>query len=178
VTVLVAVAFAAGAWNPWRLVVLAQNFSNWSLGLLLVAVLAFVTSWLLLPIQHEVAQGRRIVLRVVTGVAAVVALLCWGLVGTSFGRTSTVVARSADGQRAVAVVERGLDDRELQVWVGTGLTTREVGVLGPACGPVTAQFTGRDEVALSTNYGDFRLRLDPATGTPLDTIGPTCSGTG
>jgi len=177
-TVATAVAFAAGAWNPWHLVALAQYFSNWPLGLLVVAILALGTSWVLLPVRHEVAQGPRIVLRIVAGLVAFASLLCWGITGSTFGGSRTVLARSADGQRAVALVEHGPDDRQLRVWVGNGLGAREVGVLGPACGEVTVRFTSRDSVAIATNYGDFQLRLDPATGEPLDVIGSTCAGSG
>jgi hypothetical protein len=178
-TVAVAVGFAAGVWNPWRLVVLSEYFGSFPLGLLVISVLAFATSWVLLPVRHEVAQGLRIKLRIATGVAILLSLFCVGFTGSAFlPATSTVLARSPDGQRAVALVERGLDDRKLQVWVGAGLAAREAGDLGPACGPVTVRFDGPDRVAISTNYGDFQLRLDPATGVPLDGIGSHCSGGG
>jgi hypothetical protein len=41
---------------------------------------------------------------------------------------------------------------------------------------VTGRFDGRDRVHIATVYGEFDLRLDPATGRPVDTIGPTRVG--
>ena len=177
-TVAVAAAYVVGVWNPWRLVVLSRYFGDWPLGVLLVAALALTTSWVLLPVRNEAVQGKRIAVRVFTAIACFLGVVCWGLLGPTFSGTRTVLAQSPDGQRAVAVYERSLDDRELQVWAGGGLAAREVGVLGPACGTVTARFTTRDYVMISTDYGDFRIRLDPATGVPLDVIGPTCTGSG
>jgi hypothetical protein len=174
--VLVAVAFVAGLWNPWRLVVLSEYFGNWPLGLLVVAFLAFLTSWVLLPVRHEAVQGLRIGLRFATAIALFAGVACFGVFGNSVGGTHRVLAQSPDGQRAIALFERSLDERELRVWAGSGLATREVGVLGRACGTVEARFTSRNEVDIATAYGDFHVRLDPATGAPLDGLGSSCTG--
>ena len=175
-TVLLAIAFAAGAWNPWRLVVLADRFGNPTVGAVWVLAGTLASVWLLRPVVNEATQHRRIWLRVGLGALLVLSLGCYGLFGAQFGRGEhTVVIGSTDGQRRVVLVSR-FEDRTLRIWTGAGLGTRDAGYLGLACGQVTGRFDGRDRVHISTAYGDFDLRLDPSSGRPLDTIGPTCSG--
>lgn len=172
----VVAGFSLGAWNPWHLVAMDHYLGNPAAGLLIFAVLAFIASWLLLPVANEAAQGRRIVLRAGTAVLILVGFFCWGLAGQIFAPPKTTeLARSADRDRAVMLVERE-NDRQLRLWSGQGMTARDVGSLGLACGHVTARFVGPDEVEVRTSYRDWRLRLDPATGAPLDTIGPRCAG--
>lgn len=173
---LVAVGFGLGAWNPWHLVALDRYLGNPPAGVLIFAVFAFVASWLLLPVDNEATQGRRIAMRVVTGVLVLVGFFCWGLAGPVFAPPATTeLARSPDRERAVVLVEKD-KDRQLRLWVGRGLAARDAGSLGLACGQVTARFVGEDEIEVLTSYRDWRLRLDLATGAPLDTIGPRCVG--
>lgn len=174
-TALGAVGFVLGATNPWHLVFLTEWFRNWPLGCLLVAIGGFVSSWLLTPVRHEAVQGRRIVLRIVFAVATVASLLCWGIVGTSFARTSSVLARSEDGQRAVALVVHSVDDQQLRIWVGTGLGTRDVGLIGPACGAIRASFVSPTDVLVESVYGNFHATLDATTGAPV-TGRASCDG--
>ncbi|HET6211873.1 MAG TPA: hypothetical protein VFE14_03265 [Micromonosporaceae bacterium] len=170
------VLFALGTWNPWDSVVLTSSFGNPTFGLAMVAALTLLASWLLAPIRNEATQARRGIVRVVSAVALVLGLLSWGLVGGAFSVQTDVIARSADQDRSVVVVLHGRDDRQLHIWSGRGLATRDRGALGIACGEVTASFLGHDEVQIVTSYGTWQLRLDPATGRPLDRLGPRCSG--
>jgi len=175
-TVLLTVAFAAGVWNPWRLVVLADYFGNPVVGVVWILAFTLASFWVLGPVVSEAAQHRRVMIRF--GLAAMLALSlgCFGLFGAQFGDGEhTVVARSTDGQRKLVLVSR-FEDRTLRIWSGSGLGMRDAGYLGLACGAVTGRFDGRDRVHISTAYGEFDLRLDPATGRPVDTIGPTCVG--
>ncbi|HET8657858.1 MAG TPA: hypothetical protein VFM55_02545 [Micromonosporaceae bacterium] len=172
----VAVGFSLGTWNPWHLVALDRYLGNPPAGLLIFAVLAFVAAWLLLPVANEAAQGRRIAVRVGAAALILIGFFCWGLAGQIFAPPMTTeLARSPDRDRAVVLVERE-NDRQLRLWAGRGMTARDMGSLGLACGHVTARFIGPDEVEVLTSYRDWRLRLDPATGAPLDTIGPRCAG--
>jgi hypothetical protein len=173
--VLAVVVFAAGAFNPWRIVALQRYFGNPPAGLVVVAALTLLGSWLLAPLRNEAAQSGRGRVRVVAVVALVLGLLLWGLLGRLFSLQSTVLARNAPADRAVAVFERG-SDRHLHVLAGHGLTERDMGNLGIACGEVTARFLGHDEVEVATSYGTWQFRLDPATGRPLDVLGERCSG--
>jgi len=174
-TVLLTVVFVAGAWNPWRLVVLADHFGNPTAGAVWVLAGTLVSVWLLRPVVSEAAQNRRIMLRVGLGAMLVLSLGCYGLFGAQFGRGEhTVVVSSTDGERRVVLVSR-FDDQTLRIWTGSGLGARDAGYLGLACGKVTGRFDGRGRVHISTAYGEFDLRLDPATGRPIDTIA-TCTG--
>jgi hypothetical protein len=62
------------------------------------------------------------------------------------------------------------------LWTGSGLGMREDGSLGRPCDDFKTRFQGEDLVHIETNYGNFDVRLDPATGRALNPIGPTCSG--
>lgn len=174
--VVALVLYALGAWNPWRYVALTQHFGNPPRGSVIVAALAFVAAWLLAPVRNEAAQGLRVGLRVITAVGLAVALICSGVLGNVLGADVRVLSRSADGERAVALLHRTADDRELRVWAGAGLTARDVGRLGKACGEVTARFLSRDEVEVDSSYGVFRFQLDPRSGAPLSQLGDSCTG--
>jgi len=174
--VVLAVLFVLGAWNPWRLVALQGNFGNPWFGLFVTAAMVYLALWLLAPVRNEAVQRRGIAARVVTVVVGVIGLLGWGMFGILFTAQTTELARSADGSRTLVVVARDTDNhQELRVWAGSGWATREVGVLGRACGSVTAQFAGTDAVELDTAYGSWRLALDPATGQPREVLGPRCA---
>lgn len=169
------VLFVLGLWNPWRYVVLLRYFGSPALGVLVVAGLACLASWLAFPVRDESAQRGRSRFRLVTALGAAVGLLCWGVTGTLFTPKITVVGHSPEGDRTIAVVERGEENRQMHVWAGAGFFARDVGSIGKACGDVTIQFISRDRVAVGTSYGDWQIDLDPATGAPLQVLGPRCA---
>lgn len=169
--------WTAGLLNPWQLVVLSR-FDQPGVGLAVAAVLVVIAARLLAPVQNEATQAWRARTQVTAVIAGVLGLLCWGLAGGFFAAgTTSVLARSPAGDRAVALVEQSPDDRELHVWSGRGLGERDLGRLGPACGEgIKARFLDQTEVEVETVYGTFRFRLDPATGRPLETMGTHCAG--
>lgn len=172
-----AALFALGAGNPLRLAVLERYFFDPLFGTLLVGLAGYLALWLLAPIRNEAAQGRRIVARVTTVVVAGIGLIGWGAFGVFFNQEITEVARAPGGDRSlVEVVHANNPYRwELRVWDGTGLTARETGSLGFACGGVRdARFVTDDRVELATAYGTWQFDLDPATGAPQQVLGPRC----
>jgi hypothetical protein len=60
------------------------------------------------------------------------------------------------------------------VWVGRGLATKDVGNLGAPCEFDTARFTSNASFHVSASVGDSDIRLDPATGAPLNGLVGTC----
>jgi hypothetical protein len=173
----IAVLTVLGAWNPWDLVVLWRLFGNPLRGAALFFVLALVASWLLAPVRSEAQQVGRARWRIALALGLVVSLIGWGLFGSRFGTGRLELAHSpGGGQRTIVLYEPGTDFQRLHVWSGRGLGTRDVGDLGKPCGQTSVSFTGPDEIRVSTSYGQFDLRLDPATGRPLTTLGPTCYG--
>lgn len=169
------VLFVLGVWNPWQYVMLLRYFSSPALGLLVVGGLACLGAWLAYPIRDESAQRGRSRFRLFTALAAAVGLLSWGLTGTLFTPSVAVVASSSGGERTIAVVERGSNNRQMHVWSGKGFLARDVGAIGRACGEVIIQFLSPDRVAIGTQYGDWQIDLDPATGAPLQVLGPRCA---
>lgn len=177
VAVLVIVGVVAGVWNPGRYVVLERYFGDPLLGALVALALLVLWSWLLLPVRAEARQNTRIVLRTVLGVLLVLSLIAFGLFHARTVRTYRVVSHSPSGDLALALVTSdGGEERELRIWRGRGLGMRDQGSLGRPCGAFTATFRGESSVHVATVYGDFDLTLDPGTGRPLTSIGPTCSG--
>jgi hypothetical protein len=85
----------------------------------------------------------------------------------------TVVATSPDGSRRVVLVDIGPYE-EVHVWAGRGLATKDVGNLGAPCEFDTAMFTGNASFHVSASGGDSDIRLDPATGAPLNGLVGTC----
>jgi hypothetical protein len=173
-----ALGFLLGSWNPWRLVALEYSwFGNPMVGLLLVPAAALVALWLALPVENEARQRGRIAARAAAAVLLVAGFFGWGLFGEHFSLHAEEQARSGDGSRAAAIVR----DRDrppnayVRVWSGTGLTTREVGDLGRACGSVTVRFVTNDQLEVQTAYGTWRFDLDPATGAPTQVLGPGCA---
>ncbi|MGC9665619.1 hypothetical protein ACNTMW_03575 [Planosporangium sp. 12N6] len=172
----VLVVSVLGAWNPWRLVRLRQFFHDPSLGLLLVNLLTLAAFWALAPVHSEAAQPGRQRIRWLLTLALLPVGMAWGLLQGFFSLDTREVATSPDGTRRAAFVTHG-DDRELRIWSGGWLTLRDVGRAGAPCGPnATARFVTDDLLHITSNYGDFDVRLDPATGRPLTPMGRTCSG--
>jgi hypothetical protein len=176
-TVAAAGLFALGAGNPLRLVVLERYFFDPLFGMIVVGLAGFVAAWLLAPIRNEAVQGRAIAVRVAALVLAGAGLMAWGVFGVFFNQEITELARSADGDRVLVEVAHANNPYrwELRVWDGDGLSARELGSLGEACGGVQdARFVGPDLVELDTAYGVWRFRLDPVTGAPRDVFGVRC----
>jgi hypothetical protein len=175
VAVIDLVATVIGFWNPWRYVILERYFSDPITGGARGLVLAAAAVFLLTPVTTEAVQHRRVMIRWGMVAAAVLALLCAGALGRIFLNSYQLLGTDPSGTRQVVVVSHG-EDRELRMWAGRSLTRRDAGRLGPACGNVTVVFPSPDEVRLVTSYGTFDLRLEPGTGRPRDTFGPTCAG--
>jgi hypothetical protein len=173
---LVAIGFGLGVWNPWKLVSLELYFGNLLVGLVLLFALLLVGVWMLTPVTSEATQSKRQWARLGLAFALLVSLMAWGVAGDRLSGDHRVVATSADGTRRLVLVTYSEDDRELRIWAGKGLAARDRGWLGLACGEVVGTFSGNDQVQVASVYGDFDLRLNPETGAPIDTIGPTCAG--
>jgi heme A synthase len=171
--VVLLVLFVLGTWNPTNLIVLWRFAGNPLLGAIVVFALALVASWLLAPIGNEVRQVNRTRWRVVFGLGLLVSVLGYGLFGPRFATDYDILA--SNGSRAVVLYNPGTDFQRLHVWTGSGLGRRYAGDLGKPCGPTTVTLVGANEVQVVTSYVDKRLRLDPATGKPLDRLGPTCT---
>lgn len=176
VTVMAAAAlFGLAVWNPWQLVLLEQHFGNPWAGLAVVAAGTYLATWLLSPVRHEAVQRGRIGVRVFLGVVVVLSLIAAGLLGPQYRYQATELARTADGDRAIALlVEGGLDQRSLVVWEGEGLGTRQVASLGEPCTGVTARFDSANRVIVDQGYGEWSIMLDPATGQPRQVLGARC----
>jgi hypothetical protein len=173
--VLVAIGTVLGAWNPWRLVVLLRYFGDPFAGATLVSALLLVSVWLLTPVTLEARQGTRLWARLILAALLLVAFGTWAVAGGRFGGSYEEIAHSSDGSRRLVVRVQG-EQRELHIWSGTGVAARDRGRIGLACGEVVGSFTGNDRVRVSSVYGQFDLRLNPQTGAPESTMGPTCSG--
>jgi hypothetical protein len=172
-------AFVGSLYNPQGYVVLRTYAGNPFAVAFLALIATTVAVWLLVPVRAEAEQGRRVAVRWTLVVLTVLAGVAYGLtIGlTVFVYQGRVAAHSPDGRYDLALVDRGGEQRrELRVWRGHGLATRDLGSFGDACGdPVDIRFTGPDSFDLSTNYGTFHLTVD-AAGRPASSIGPTCSG--
>jgi hypothetical protein len=174
---IITVCFVWGVWNPQRYVLLLTWFGNPVQGLFAIAATVATAVWLLAPVRNEAAQNVRNSIRWLLLVVAVATGLCFlGVFETDFFKYhGKVLSRSADGKLALALVDRGRYGLDVRVWSGSGLAMRDLGGFGRVCGePVQARFTAPDQVFISTNYGDFRMRVD-ATGRPATHKGDTCS---
>jgi hypothetical protein len=176
-TAVAAVLFVVAIWNPARLVFLEYQFGNPLWGGLIVPVGALIGLWLGLPVRNEARQRWRIAARWTALALSIIGLISWGLFGRSLAMDVEEVARSSDGERTLVIAStRDTVPRSyLRVWVGSGLTAREVGEIGHICGQATVRFITDDQVELQTSYGDWVIDLDPATGEPRQVLGPRCS---
>jgi hypothetical protein len=172
--VVVLVMFVLGTWNPAELVVLWRFAGNPFIGALIVFALALVASWLLAPIGSEARQIKRTRLRIVFALALLASLLGYLLAGPRFAVEYEVMAES--GSRAIVLYNPATDFQRLHVWTGSGLGRKYAGDLGKPCGQTQVTLVGPGTVRVVTSYVDVELRLDPATGKPLDQLGPTCTG--
>jgi hypothetical protein len=172
--VVALVLFVLGTWNPADLIVFWRFAGNPLLGAIIVFALALIASWLIAPIGNEVQQVSRTRWRIVFALALFASLMAYGLFGSRFATDYQVVAES--GSRAIVLYNPGTDYQRLHVWTGSGLGRKYAGDLGKPCGFTTVTMISSDEIQVKTSYIEVRLRLDPATGRPLDRLGPTCSG--
>jgi hypothetical protein len=174
--VAVATVFTLGLFNPWELVVLKRHFANSWVGLAAVAAGAYLAVWLIVPIRDEARQSGWIAVRVALAAITVLGLILGGLLGPQYRYEVSELARSADGERTLAlVIVGGLQERQLQVWEGTGLGAREMGSLGRPCTRVRARFAGPDLVIIDQGHGEWPIRLDPHTGVPQQVLAVRCS---
>jgi hypothetical protein len=171
--VVMFVVFVLGMWNPADLVVLWRFAGNPFIGAMIVIVLALVAAWLLAPIGSEARQIKRARLRVGLALALVASLLGYLVAGPRFAVKYDVLAES--GSRAIVLYNPGTDFQRLHVWTGSGLGRKHVGDLGKPCGFTIVTMTDPDTLRVKTSYLERQLRLDPATGRPLDRLGPTCT---
>jgi hypothetical protein len=98
--VVALVGFAAGIWNPWRLVRLRQVFGDPTLGALVVLVLVLVAFWLLAPVGSEASQPVRHMIRWLLILSLLPAFFVWALGHTFFTVTYRQVATSPSGPTA------------------------------------------------------------------------------
>jgi hypothetical protein len=174
-TVVLAVAFALGAWNPWQLVILQARFANPWLGVGIVGAIGYLAVWLLSPVQNEAKQGRSIKIRVLLAVVSVIGLIVGSILSLLYRYEATELDRSPDGERAVAlVVSGGQEERDLRIWDVSGLFIREVESLGRPCHRLEASFRDRDTVVVNQGFGDWIFELDPETGRSETVLGPRC----
>jgi hypothetical protein len=166
----------AGTWNPWDLIVLWRYFGNPLLCAVVFFAALFAALWLLAPVRNEVRQTGRARWRIVAALGLVFSLIAFGLFGAWVKPNYQIMAKSPDGGRTIVLYGPGSDFQRLHVWVGSGLGAKHAGDLGKPCGSTRVWMEGRDTVHVSTFYREATLRLDPATGHPLDRLGPTCSG--
>ena len=157
-------------------VFLKSHFGNLLTGIAILFMLAAVISIVLFPVRNSAVQRATPLVRfALVGVAALSfagAGLVHGFKISAYN--PRVVATSPDGMRRVALVDVGKYS-ELHVWVGTGLRTKDVANLGPPCEFDTAKFTSNSTFHVSSGLGDVDIRLDPATGAPLNGLGHTCT---
>jgi hypothetical protein len=176
-SVVAAVLFVLGSWNPWRLVVLEYRFGNPALGALVVPAGALVGLWLGLPVRNEARQRGRIAARLVAAALILVGVFAWGLFGSHFRFDVAELARSGDGTRTVVLVTDQDTPRNsyLRIWRGSGLAGREVGEVGRVCGVgISARFLTAHRIEVRSSYGTWPIDLDPVTGTPRQVLGPRC----
>jgi MFS family permease len=154
-------------------------FGNPVLGAVVVFALLLTGLLVLFPVRSEAAQHKRVVMRIMLIGLLAFSLIVFGFVQvlSVFTYSPTTVGRSPDGRWQAVLVNRGNSERrELHLIRGSGLGAIDTANLGSPCGlDVEVTFQGGDTVVVDTNYGQFRLRIDPTTGHPFNVIGQSCS---
>ncbi len=181
--VLVTAAFLVvfGASIGTTNVFLRTHFGDPALGVFLVLALSIPMLMLLSPVQNEVTQYWRSRVRTIQVVVAFLALIVWGFVQALpyFDYNPEIIAHSPDGTRAAALVTSGTSSKDLHVLVGKGLSAKDVGDAGLACGGEDVLVTfARDNSSMrvETDFGTYTIHLDPTTGRPLDQLPAQCGG--
>jgi len=157
-------------------VFLHQYFANPALGVFLVLLLLIVVFMMLMPVQDETTQFRRSRFRTIQVVVTFLALIVWLF---TFGLgvwdyKPTVIQHSADGTRAAATFDVG-PSKHLHVLVGKGLSARDAGDVGLICGAsVIVKFDSDTLMSVETDFGNYKINLDPVTGAPIDHMPATC----
>ncbi|GIJ57418.1 hypothetical protein [Virgisporangium aurantiacum] len=180
VIVLTVVVGWLAIWNPWHLVVVERVLFLPAVGLTASAVfgcaVAAVGRW----------SGHQVGRRVVGGfTVALSAVQLWVTASPEWpAARHRELARSPDGERAVVVHVADSGARCMFAWTGRGPGARVAGGLGRPGGNPVVTFDGRDLVVVVADRPPspyprhdrerFELRLDPATGRPLDTLPERC----
>jgi succinate dehydrogenase hydrophobic anchor subunit len=174
VAVIAAFVLGAGSDN----VFLHQYFGNPALGAFLALALSIIVFMMLAPVQSEASQYRRSRFRTVQVIVTFLALIVYGFtfgLGV-FDYKPTVVQHSADGTRSAATFRVG-PSKHLHVLAGKGLSARDVGDVGLVCGEnVDVKFDTDSLMTVETDFGTYKINLDPATGRPLNQFPSTCGG--
>lgn len=159
-------------------VFLHEYFANPALGVFLVLLLSIVVFMMLVPVQDEARQFRRTRFRTIQVIVTFLALIVYGF---TFGLgvwdyRPTVIQRSPDGTRAAATFRVG-SSKHLHILVGKGLSARDAGDIGLVCGStIDVRFESDSQMTIGTDFGNYRINLDPATGRPLNLMPATCGG--
>jgi hypothetical protein len=168
-----------GVWNPRHYVILLTYFNNPVGDASVVLFLALVAFWCGFPIRSTAVDRRLSLAR--TTLIILILLSLFGLVFTfAFGvwrYRPSPIATSPRGDRQVVSVGlmHGID---VHIVAGSGLSRRDVGSLGTACGlpsDLDAVWVSDDEVKITTVFKTYDVRLNPRTGVPLLHFGATCT---
>jgi len=157
-------------------VFLHQYFANPALGVFIVLVLSIVVFMMLMPVQDEASQYRRTRFRTIQVVVTFLALIVYGFtfgLGV-FDYKPTVVRQSPDGTRAAATFQVG-PSLHVHILAGKGIRQRDAGDVGLVCGQnVDVTFDSDSQITVVTDFGTYKIRLDPASGRPIDHMPATC----
>jgi hypothetical protein len=169
-------------WNPWHLVVERVQILT---GVGIVASLVFGCAVCALPVpanlRSENSPGKRLLVAITVFVGA---FQLWLMAVPEWpaGRHEEL-ARSSDGKRAVVVHLSASHAKCLYIWAGRAPGTRVAGTIGKPGDNPKVTFEGRDLVVVMADPPEsysslqrerFELRLDPATGRPLDKLRDRC----
>lgn len=157
-------------------VFLHQWFANPAEGTAITFALLIVVFMMLMPVQDETTQYRRSRFRTIQVIVTFLALIVWGFTyGLGVWNYSpTVIQHSPDGTRAAATFKVG-PSKHLHVLVGTGLSARDAGDIGLICGSsVIVTFNTDSLMTVETDFGTYKINLDPASGRPLNHMPATC----
>lgn len=181
VVVVVVVAGVSAFWNPWRLVVVERVIAVPAVAIVMAVV--FGCAFALLPVPAGSTSEFTVGKRVFAAIAVpVMSLQMWATAVPGWPtERHRELARSPGGDRVVAH-RSSTGGQCLSVWAGRGLGARVAGALGDPGDEPTVTFDRRDLVVVSgvrpptgaLRRTTFELRLDPATGRPLDALPERC----